>query len=396
MARLPSYGTAAVAANTTAVTWTGDPLTPILCDEGFEVVIEGRTNFVSSLTDTTHFVLAMPHSGGGGSGLPAAINPITDVEKSTAELNARVARLLSNLDLTDANGRGMYLSYVANSDGDPGVGNASFNNSDPGSSTHMYLSATDENNQDISDILALIQSGTVLVARSLDTQNFVRVLVQAKVTNPTYVDFVITPMSASGALAEDEALAVEWNRQESGGNGLQFDERVSNLAARATYDLETTGFAVLVEDTGEALPRSAIYFKNSPTSGDWSGALYITGPTGPGGNHVALSDEVTIITVGPNKMRWRSVGALLVTGVRASLNEASTSGLVTIDVKLEGISILSTLLTIDANEKTSVTASTPVVISNPNIPDDAEISVDIVNAGTNAIGLKVALLAKTV
>jgi hypothetical protein len=58
------------------------------------------------------------------------------------------------------------------------------------------------------------------------------------------------------------------------------------------------------------------------------------------------------------------------------------------------VSILSTKLTIDASEKTSLTALTPAVISDPDLADDAEITIDIDVSGTNAKGLKVILIGQ--
>jgi hypothetical protein len=106
---------------------------------------------------------------------------------------------------------------------------------------------------------------------------------------------------------------------------------------------------------------------------------------------VALSDIGTAITTGTAKQTWRAPFALTITAVRASLGTVSSSGLVTVDVNEAGSTILSTKLTIDASEKTSVTAATPAVISDPSIADDAELTFDIDAAGTGAKDLKVTL-----
>lgn len=62
-------------------------------------------------------------------------------------------------------------------------------------------------------------------------------------------------------------------------NGVRFDVQVDTLADRDAYDGQVAGFAVLVSDVGDG--RSAIFTKNSNTSGDWSDPAYITGPIGP-------------------------------------------------------------------------------------------------------------------
>ena len=108
----------------------------------------------------------------------------------------------------------------------------------------------------------------------------------------------------------------------------------------------------------------------------------------------AVSDEVTPLTVGTNKMTFRMPMALTLTGVRASLTTAQTSGnILTIDINEAGNSILSTKLTIDNTEKTSTTAATPAVISDANLADDAEITIDIDQVGNGtATGLKITLI----
>jgi len=104
---------------------------------------------------------------------------------------------------------------------------------------------------------------------------------------------------------------------------------------------------------------------------------------------LALSDETTAITTGTGKATIRAPFAFSLTGVRANLNTASTSGIPTVDINVAGSTVLSTKLTIDANELTSVTAAVPVVISTSAVADDDEITFDIDVAGTGATGLKV-------
>jgi len=106
----------------------------------------------------------------------------------------------------------------------------------------------------------------------------------------------------------------------------------------------------------------------------------------------AVSDESTPITTGVAKVIFRAPYAMTLYQIpRASLSVASTSGIPTIDINKNGNSIFSTLLTIDANETTSVTAATPAVLSTTTLADDDQISIDIDVAGTGATGLKVTL-----
>jgi hypothetical protein len=147
----------------------------------------------------------------------------------------------------------------------------------------------------------------------------------------------------------------------------------------------------------------AIDFPNTPTlnqiytvgaaSWKWDSAKWV-GVSGAQVEtiEVAASDEATALTTGTAKLTFRMPFALTLTAVRSSLTTASSSGLVTADIKEAGASILSTLLSIDATEKTSTTAATPAVISDTALADDAEITIDITAAGTGAKGLKVTLI----
>lgn len=109
---------------------------------------------------------------------------------------------------------------------------------------------------------------------------------------------------------------------------------------------------------------------------------------------IALSDLTTAITVGTGKETIRMPYAFTVTAVRAYLATAQTSGnIFTVDINEGGVSILSTKLTIDNAEKTSVTAATAAVISDANLADDAEITFDVDQVGDGtAKGLKVVLI----
>lgn len=108
---------------------------------------------------------------------------------------------------------------------------------------------------------------------------------------------------------------------------------------------------------------------------------------------VALSDsKTTVITTDTAVETLRIPFAGTLVGVRASLGTASSSGVVTVDINKNGTTMLSTKLTIDASEETSVTAATAAVISVSSIAADDEITFDIDTAGTGAKGLKVTLV----
>lgn len=109
---------------------------------------------------------------------------------------------------------------------------------------------------------------------------------------------------------------------------------------------------------------------------------------------VSVTDETTALTTGTAKLTFRIPRACAVTSVRANLNTVSSSGNPAFDVNKNGTSIFSTTLTIDASEKTSVTAATAAVLtSNPiTFADDDEVTIDIDTAGTGAKGAKLTFL----
>lgn len=136
---------------------------------------------------------------------------------------------------------------------------------------------------------------------------------------------------------------------------------------------------------------------NAPTVGQ---ALIATGGTAATWQTLresiiaTIGDDSTPLTTGTAKFTFRMPYALVLTDLRGSLTGAQTAGSIfTVDVKESGVTVLSTLLTIDNNELTSVTAATPVVISDSTLASDAEMTIDITQIGNGtATGLKVALI----
>lgn len=111
---------------------------------------------------------------------------------------------------------------------------------------------------------------------------------------------------------------------------------------------------------------------------------------------IACSDEATALVTGTGKVTFRMPYAFTLTAVRASLTVAQTSGSIfTVDINEAGVSVLSTKLTIDNAEKTSVTAAAQPVISDSALADDAEITVDVDQVGDGtAKGLKIYLIGR--
>jgi len=109
---------------------------------------------------------------------------------------------------------------------------------------------------------------------------------------------------------------------------------------------------------------------------------------------VSLTAEDGDATVADDLAQIRMPFAFELTDVRAFCNTAPTGATLTFDIEEAGSSILSTLITIDATEKTSTTASTPPVISDSTLADDAIISFncDQIGSSTAGAGIKLVLI----
>lgn len=151
----------------------------------------------------------------------------------------------------------------------------------------------------------------------------------------------------------------------------------------------STGTKVTYDAKGLILSSTNI------TTSDVSGlGTLATQSTIPCVIQLACSDETTAITAGTGKVTFRMPHAMTLTGVRASLTTAQTSGnIFTVDINEGGASVISTKITIDNTEKTSTTAVTAPVISDSSLADDAEITIDVDQIGDGtAKGLKVTLI----
>ncbi len=101
---------------------------------------------------------------------------------------------------------------------------------------------------------------------------------------------------------------------------------------------------------------------------------------------IALSDLTTALTTGVTKGYWRPAFAATGVSARLSLRVASSSGLPTVDMNKNGATMMSTKLSIDVSELTSLTAATPVVMSTTTFAIDDLIEFDQDVAGTGAMG----------
>jgi hypothetical protein len=109
---------------------------------------------------------------------------------------------------------------------------------------------------------------------------------------------------------------------------------------------------------------------------------------------VAVSDEATAITTGTGKVSFFVPYNFTLTEVFIGVGTTSSSGLVTMDVKLNGTTIFSTLPSIGSPQNTSGagTGSVAAVISSAALSKYDKITVDITAAGTGAKAAKCYLI----
>mgnify|MGYP001145748439 CR=1 FL=1 len=107
------------------------------------------------------------------------------------------------------------------------------------------------------------------------------------------------------------------------------------------------------------------------------------------------------VTIGDGKLYFMVPPYLsgIITDVDISVKVPSTNGLPTVQIAncgsnpgSSGTDILSTKVTIDLNEFSSLTAATQPVILNPNIASQDWLRVDVDVAGTGTMGLDVILI----
>jgi hypothetical protein len=112
--------------------------------------------------------------------------------------------------------------------------------------------------------------------------------------------------------------------------------------------------------------------------------------TDPNGSALTTGDGKAYFRINSVMNGWNIVA------VAAHVTTASSSGIPTIQFHnvTDTVDLLSTLLTIDANEKDSSTAATPAVINtaNDDVATADEWRVDVDVAGTGAKGLVVEIV----
>lgn len=111
---------------------------------------------------------------------------------------------------------------------------------------------------------------------------------------------------------------------------------------------------------------------------------------------VPITGHGDAVLLGTDLASIRMPYAFTLTEVRASLVAPQTSGsILTCNIYANGVNILSIPLTFNNGDKTTVTATTPAVLSVTSLADDAEITFDVTQVGDGtAEGLKVTLIGR--
>jgi len=103
---------------------------------------------------------------------------------------------------------------------------------------------------------------------------------------------------------------------------------------------------------------------------------------------IACGDETTAITTGTGKAEFQIVdGAFTLTGVYATLTTAGTGSTISIDVMLNGTTIMTTnKISIEATEKTSDTATTAPGLTTTALAENSVIRIDFLAVDSGGVG----------
>ena len=218
----------------------------------------------------------------------------------------------------------------------------------------------------------------------------------------------VPPSPTSNYYTKTEADAIVDGRVEKTGDTMSgnLDMTTADILTddikESTADAGVTVEGVLIKDSQITLVNDIDEFSTDGTLSDNSDTAlptekavktYIDQKTEA--IQIACSDLSTALTTGTSKAYFRMPYAMTLTDVRASLLSAgSTSGTTTIDINEGGTSVLSTKLTIDFGDTTSVGATDSPVISDSALADDAIITIDIdaITGGADEVGLIVTLI----
>ena len=399
--------------------------------------IASRTMFQTSTTDGVTNIYAIPN----GSGAVSTFSAVNNSNPTNAGIIQLAATSTDTRVMSTASGSGTFLPLAFYTGGSERFridtsGNANI----PGTLIIQSTTASTSNTTGAFEVIGGVgiqgnlYTGAITVTGPASngitfadgTTQYTANVLDSWVRGTTNASFLTANSGASFANAAFDRANAAYNTANTGGGGG------SDAWARDTANAAfiTANAAFLQANSGgggggttDAYARdtaNASYTAQNTTAGfansayAHANAAYLAANTGGGGGAdtwaraqanaaflkanteiliLAVVDETTNVTVSSARASFRAPSAMTLTSIpRASLNVASSSGLVTCDIKLNGTTVLgANKLSIDATEKTSTTAATPTTLATTAISDDAEITVDITDAGTGAKGLKITL-----
>lgn len=269
MSLIPSPGTITVTNGSTSISGTGTAFTTL------------RQGYGLLLPDGRMITLASDPDANGAATITLAWSDTTVTDSVyqalPREIGSQIAleQRINNqmLSATDAISAAVSMKFeTATADEQPSDGYLRIV-----SATQINVSDTDVGGTDVSALLAQFVGGLFLFRSALRPQTLLVYQAVAITDEDGWSNITVALVSGTAIYQSDESLVLIGT---VGADGLQADEHVADLAARAAFDEETAGFTVLVDDTGDS--RSGIYTLITPhaTTPVWAGPAYVTGTTG--------------------------------------------------------------------------------------------------------------------
>jgi hypothetical protein len=182
-------------------------------------------------------------------------------------------------------------------------------------------------------------------------------------------------------------------------------------ANRANFIAAVTDLAASTTQTGIAEAAIAAEVDTGTDAARYVSPDALAGSAAFGTKIVEIEafPDATTITTGDNKAKFAvplQMNGMKLIAVYGYVSTVSSSGAITVDIARCALAatgnecsgtvadVLSTNLTIDANENKSATAATPAVIDTANDDADTDVvfRIDVDGAGTGAAGLRLTLV----
>lgn len=290
-------GTVTLTNNSDQLTGVGTAFTSYR--KGYSVVLPSGAQVVLADDPTNDYqaTLTQTYSGTTQSDVPFTVTPRAD--GATIAHEARL--LFEGLRATDTLGVSASWGFtVATADDDPGDGYVRFNNADFAAVTEIYISDLDSRDVDFGAWLDGLTAGQLLLRSAVRANKSVIFQIDGIVANSGYRALSVTHIAGTPDFQSDEDLVVVGALAGPQGQSMEPQATVDDLAGRAAHDGAAAGYRVLVNNSGDADGRAAIYSKNSVAPGDWSQPAYLTGPKGAKGDNSVVPGPI-----GATGIVWR-------------------------------------------------------------------------------------------